>query len=171
MQFKKISKSSFLTVMFSFFGLLFFSNIDASACVKIDTRFVDKGIIDLSCVKGNDAFDGTFWRGEKLELPREYAQILRLIDGMYISKSSDLYKTINELATQLVSMDIEKDYLVQLYQDGELNDDQLIEEIDKVYSPFESLQKRIIDSLIKYKDQCVRRDKSIRMDKTYSYSF
>ncbi len=101
----------------------------------------------MSCVKGNDAFDGTFWRNEKLELPGEYVRILELMDGMYISKSSDLYKTINELATQLVSMDIEKDYLVQLYQDGELNDDQLI---DKVYLPAESLQKRIIDSLIKY---------------------
>lgn len=165
MQFKKISKSSFLTVMFSFFGLLFFSNIDASACVKIDTRFVDKGIIDLSYVKGNDAFDATFWRNEKLELPAEYIRILRLMDGMYISKSSDLYKTIRELEMQLISMDIEQDYLIQLYQDGELNDEQLGEEIGKVYLPFESLQKRIVDSLIKYRDQCVRRDKA------YSHSF
>lgn len=125
----------------------------------------------MSCVKGNDAFDGTFWRGEKLELPVEYIRILRLMDGMYINESSDLYKTIDELSTQLVSMDIEQDYLVQLYQDGELNDEQFAEEIDKVYSPFESLQKRIIDSLIKYRDQCVGKDKSIRMDKTYSYSF
>lgn len=165
MQFKKISKSSFLTVMFSFFGLLFFSNTDASACVKIDTRFVDKGIIDLSYVKGNDAFDATFWRNEKLKLPAEYIRILRLMDGMYISKSSDLYKTIRELEMQLISMDIEQDYLIQLYQDGELNDEQLGEEIDKVYLPFESLQKRIVDSLIKYRDQCVRRDKA------YSHSF
>ena len=171
MQFKKISKSSFLTVMFSFFGLLFFSNIDASACVKIDTRFVDRGIIDLSYVKGNDAFDATFWRNEKLELPAEYIRILRLMDGMYISKSSDLYKTIHELEMQLISMDIEKDCLVQLYQEGELSREQFAEEIDKLYSPFESLQKRIIDSLIKYKDQCVGRDKSIRMDEIYSYSF
>ena len=153
MRFEKICKISFFTIMCLFLGLVS-SNVGVFADIKVNTSRADEGIVDLSVVEGNNWFC-TFWRGEKLKLTEEYVQILESINGTHISESSELYCAIDELNSQLIDMDIQIDSLVQIYQDGELREEDFETKVQEITSAQVLLDAEIVDTLIKFKDQCL----------------
>ena len=148
MKLKQAKKLSFLIIMCLFLGL---SCVKYSALspIKIDTSFVDKGVVELS----EDRC--TWWRVEHLILPENKMNALKSLNGKNIPVSCSLYQIISDLCTQVVSLSIERDSLVQLYQDHEISEQYLKESFERNGFLDEQLGTKILDNLIKLKVQCV----------------
>lgn len=148
MKLKKMIMCYFLTIMCSFLGL-FFRNVNALSPIRVDTYLVDKGIIELS--------EGEIiaWRRENLNLSENHVRVLRLMDRKSICVFSPLYKIICELCSQIIDMDVEADAVLQMYQEGEISDEYLEKYSQKIEFSRRQLDIKIVDSLIKFKDQCL----------------
>ncbi len=148
MKLKKMIMCSFLTIICSFLGL-FFSNVNALSPIRVDTHLVDRGIIELS--EG----ETVAWRRENLNLSENHVRVLRFMDRKSICVSSPLCKIICELCSQIIDMDVEADAVLQMYQEGEISDEYLEKYSQKIEFSRRQLDIKIVDSLIKFKDQCL----------------